>query len=266
MKLKELFAVFFATFLLIILGDGVVANVVLGPRLAGSEASFNWNTIAIGWAFAVILSGLIAGADNNPAITLANAFRGATPWAKVVPYLIAEFAGAFVGAFGVYLAYRDGLVAAGLPNIYTSGAGSYYGPAGTSGGPVGQYSLLTASITEFIGTVILMWGVLATSDRRNAALSKAGPFVVGGVVLAIGLCLGGPSGYAINPARDLGPRLFGMLAGTNGLFDGLYWLIPPVLIPFLAAPIGGYLFDLFFASEKVPQVAPSLQVRPGSTD
>ena len=266
MKPKELLAVFFGTFLLIILGDGVVANVVLGPRLAGSEASFNWNTIAIGWAFAVIVSGLVSGADNNPAVTLANAIRGTTPWAKVVPYFIAEFAGAFLGAFGVFLAYRDGLVAAGLPNIYTSGAGSFYGPAGVSAGPVGQYSLLTASITEFFGTVILMWGILATGDRRNAALSKAGPFVVGGVVLVIGLCLGGPSGYAINPARDLGPRLFGMLAGTKGLFEGLYWLIPPVLIPFIAAPIGGYLYDLLFASEKEPQAAASLQTRSGAAD
>jgi glycerol uptake facilitator protein len=111
-----------------------------------------------------------------------------------------------------------------------------------------------------------MWGVLAVGDRRNAALSKAGPFVVGGVVLVIGLCLGGPSGYAINPARDLGPRLFGLVAGTKGLFDGLYWLIPPVLIPFVAAPIGGYLYDLIFASEKEPKPAVSLKHQPGSAD
>lgn len=264
MKTKELLAVFFGTFLLIVLGDGVVANVVLGPRLAGSVASYNWNTIAFGWAFAVVVSGIVAGADNNPAVTLAMAIRGVTPWAKVLPYFAAEFGGAFLGAFGVYLAYRDGLVAAGLPNIYTSGAGSYYGAGGTA--PLGQYSLLTASITEFIGTVILMWGVLAVGDRRNAAISKAGAFIVGGVVLVIGLCLGGPSGYAINPARDLGPRLFGLVAGTKGLFDGLYWLIPPVLVPFVAAPIGGYLYDLIFASEKELKTSASLQARPGSAD
>ncbi len=266
MKRKEFLAVFFGTFVLLLLGDGVVANAVLGPRLAGSQASFNWNTIAFGWAFAVVASGLIVGADNNPAITLANALRGTMSWAKVVPYLIAEFAGAFTGAFVVYLIYRDGLVAAGLPNIYTSGAGNYYGPGGVSAGPIGQYSLLTASITEFFGTIVLMWGVLASSDRRNAALSKASAFVVGGIVLVIGLCLGGPSGYAINPARDLGPRLFGALSGTTGLFDGLYWLIPPVLVPFIAAPIGGYLFDLFFASEKEPEKVAPFKAQPGVAD
>lgn len=266
MKTKELLAVFFGTFVLILLGDGVVANVVLGPKLAGSTASFNWNTIAFGWAFAVIASGLISGADNNPAITLAMAIRGATPWAKVVPFILAEFAGAFLGALAVYFAYREGLVAAGLPNIYTSGAGSYYGSGGVAAGPVGQYSIVTASITEFLGMLILMWGILATSDRRNAALSKAGPFVIGGIILVIGLCLGGPSGYSLNPARDLGPRIFGLVSGTQGLFDGLYWLIPPVLVPFVTAPIAGYLYDLFFASTPVRETVPSIQAKPGTAD
>ncbi len=252
MKPKELLAVFFGTFLLILLGDGVVANVVLGPRLAGSAASYNWNTIAFGWAFAVVAAGIVSGADNNPAVTLAMGLRGATPWSKVGPFILAEFAGAFLGALGVFLVYRDGLVAAGLPNIYTSGAGSFYGPDGSI---AGSYSLLTACVAEFFGTLVLMWGVLGVNDRRNAALSKGGAFVVGGIVLVVGLCLGGPSGYAINPARDLGPRLFGALAGTKGLFDGLYWLIPPVLVPFVTAPIAGYLYDLFFASEPAGKEA-----------
>ncbi|HML40304.1 MAG TPA: aquaporin [Bellilinea sp.] len=245
MKPKELLAVFFGTFILLLLGDGVVANAVLGPKLAGAPVSYNWNTIAFGWAFAVAISGLVAGADNNPAVTVAMAIRGVTPWSKVLPYLLAEFGGAFLGAAAVYLTYREGLVAAGLPNIYTTGPGAIYGTDGV----VGSYSMLTASVAEFFGTVVLMWGVLATSDRRNAALSKAGPFVVGGVILVIGLCLGGPSGYSLNPARDFGPRLFGLLSGTQGLFDGWYWLIPPVLVPFIAAPVGSWLYDIFFASE-----------------
>lgn len=251
MKPKEFLAVLFGTFVLIILGDGVVANVVLGPRLNG--ASFNWNTIAIGWAFAVIVSAFISGAHNNPAITLAFAIRGELPWAKVGPYLVAEFAGAFLGALCVFLAYRDGLVATGMPNVWTSGAGNIYSTtsAGSvSANVVGTYSILTASFAEFFGTMILMWAVQSTSDRRNAGLGQLGPFVVGGTILAIGLCLGGPSGYSLNPARDLGPRIFGLVAGTKGLFDGLYWLIPPVLVPFIAAPIAGVLFDLFFASEE----------------
>jgi glycerol uptake facilitator protein len=78
MKPKELLAVFFGTFILLLLGDGVVANAVLGPKLAGAPVSYNWNTIAFGWAFAVAISGLVAGADNNPAVTVAMAIRGVT--------------------------------------------------------------------------------------------------------------------------------------------------------------------------------------------
>lgn len=267
MKSKEILAVFFGTFLLILLGDGVVANVGLSPRLAGT--AYNWNTIAFGWAFAVVVAGIVSGADNNPAITLAMAIRGATPWSKVAPYLIAEFAGAFLGALGVFLVYRDGLVAAGLPNVYSTGPGSIYGSTffgGPSANSVGTYSMLTASVAEFFGTMVLMWGILGVNDRRNAALSKAGPFVVGGVILVIGLCLGGPSGYSLNPARDLGPRLFGLVSGTTGLFDSLYWLIPPVLVPFFAAPIAGVLYDLFFASEPVSAGVMAAQAKPAGTD
>jgi glycerol uptake facilitator protein len=249
LKPKELLAVTFGTFLLIILGDGVVANVGLAPRLAGT--AYNWNTIAIGWAFAVILSGIVSGAHNNPAVTLAFAMRGALPWNKVVPYILAETVGAFLGAAAVYFVYREGLVATGVPNVWCTGPGSVFGSAfwgGASSAPLGTYSILTASLAEFAGTVVLMWGILCVGDKRNAPLAAWGNFIVGGVILCIGLCLGGPSGYSLNPARDLGPRIFGLLAGTKGLFDGLYWLLPPVLIPFIAAPIGGILYDRLFAN------------------
>jgi glycerol uptake facilitator protein len=76
-------------------------------------------------------------------------------------------------------------------------------------------------------------------------MHNMGPFLVGGTVLAIGLSLGGPSGYSINPARDLGPRIFGALVGTQGLFDGIYWLLPPVLIPLIAGAVGAILYDAF---------------------
>jgi glycerol uptake facilitator protein len=263
MKPKEFLAVFFGTFVLILLGDGVVANVGLGPRVAGT--GYNWNTIAFGWAFAVIASGVISGADNNPAVTLAMAIRGATPWSKVLPIMIAEFGGAFVGALGVYLVYRDGLVAAGNPNVWSTGPGTIFSATSfgaASGSPVGAYSMWTASMAEFFGTLVLMWGILGNSDKRNAAFSKAGPFVIGGIILVIGLCLGGPSGYSLNPARDLAPRLFGLVSGTQGLFTDLYWLITPVLVPFIAAPIAGILYDWFFASEPETKTVAELQARP----
>lgn len=250
MKTREFIAVVLATFVLILLGDGVVASVVLGPR--GAAGNYNWNTIAFGWAFAVAAAGLIVGADNNPAITLANAVRGAVPWSRVFPTFAGTFLGGFLGALAVYLVYRDGLVSAGMPNIWTSGAGALYDPSGKA---AGAYSLLTASIAEFFATIVLMWSVLAVGDRKNAAMAKAGPFVVGGVILAIGLCLGGPSGYSLNPARDLAPRIFGFFAGSKGLFEGWYWMIPPVLVPCLACVVATYLYDAFLNSEKVPETA-----------
>jgi glycerol uptake facilitator protein len=245
MKPRAFIAVVLATFVLILLGDGVVASLVLGPR--GAAGNYNWNTIAFGWAFAVAVSGLIVGADNNPAITLANAVRGDIPWSRVVPTFLGTFLGGFLGALAVYLVYRDGLVSAGMPNIWTSGAGAIYDPAGKA---AGAYSILTASIAEFFGTLVLMWAVLAVGDRKNAGMAKAGPFVVGGVILAIGLCLGGPSGYSLNPARDLAPRILGALVGSRNLFEGWYWLVPPVLVPCVACVVATFLYDACLNSEK----------------
>ncbi len=249
----------FGTFILILLGDGVVANVGLAPRLAAP--AYNWNTITIGWAFAVIVavyvSAGVSGAHINPAVTLALAVKRGFPWGKVLPYIIAQLIGAFLGALGVYLVYRDGLVSAGMPNVWCTGPGSVFGSAfwgGAGAAPTGSYGLVTASIAEFFGTMVLLWGVLASGDSKNMGLMhNLGPFLVGFTVLAVGLSLGGPSGYSINPARDLGPRIFGTLVGTTGLFNGIYWLIPPVLIPAIAGPVGVYLYDWFvtpFLPEK----------------
>jgi glycerol uptake facilitator protein len=85
-------------------------------------------------------------------------------------------------------------------------------------------------------------------------MHNLGPVLVGGTVLAVGISLGGPSGYAINPARDLGPRIFGALAGTQGLFDGIYWLVPPVIIPAIAGPLGAFLYDIFVGA-NLPETA-----------
>jgi glycerol uptake facilitator protein len=249
----------FGTFILILLGDGVVANVGLAPRLAAP--AYNWNTITLGWAFAVIVavyvSAGVSGAHINPAVTLALAVKRGFPWGKVVPYIVAQMIGAFLGALGVYLVYRDGLVSAGMPNVWCTGPGSIFGQAfwgGTGAAGTGNYSLVTASIAELFGTMVLLWGVLASGDSKNMGLMhNLGPFLVGFTVLAVGLSLGGPSGYAINPARDLGPRIFGTLVGTQGLFSGIYWLIPPVLIPAIAGPLGAITYDWFvtpFLPEK----------------
>ena len=251
--MKEFIGEVFGTFILILLGDGVVANVGLAPRVAGT--AYNWNTITIGWAFAVIIavyiSGGISGAHLNPAVTLGLAVRRGFPWKKVLPFIVAQMIGAFLGAAAVYFIYRDGLVAAGVPNVWSTGPGSIFGQTwfgAESSGATGSYSMITAIIAELFGTFVLIWGIAASGDMKNMGLKdNFGPFIVGFAVLAVGLSLGGPSGYSINPARDLGPRLFGALAGTKGLFDGLYWLIPPVLIPAIAGPIGFWLYDMVVA-------------------
>ena len=104
-----------------------------------------------------------------------------------------------------------------------------------------SYSLLTACVAEFFGTAVLIWGILASGDNRNMGLTNnLGPFLVGGTVLAVGLSLGGPSGYAINPARDFGPRILGLLVGTQGLFDGIYWLVPPIIMTLIGGVVGAF--------------------------
>jgi len=256
--MKEFIGEVFGTFVLILLGDGVVANVGLAPRLAGN--AYNWNTITIGWCFAVVvavyISGGVSGAHLNPAVTLGLAFKRGFPWKKVLPYIIAQFIGAFLGAAAVYLIYRDGLVAAGMPNVWSTGPGAVFQESffqAAQGDSAGSYTMLTAIIAEFFGTMVLIWGIAASGDAKNMGLKdNLGAMLVGLTVLAVGLSLGGPSGYSINPARDLGPRIFGLLAGTKGLFDGLYWLVPPVLIPAIAGPIGFVLYD-WFVTKQLPE-------------
>ena len=248
----ELLAEFFGTFILVLGGDGVVANVGLAPRL--ESAGYDWNTIAWGWGLsvmvAVYVAGGVTGAHINPAVTLAMAVKRGFAWAKVIPYWFAQVLGAFVGAAAVYLVYREGIVSAGMPNIWSTGPGSifdqaFWGAAGSTGGS--PYSMLNAFTAEIFGTMVLLLGVVSFFDNRNWGKSTLfiGPLIVGLVVVMVGLTLGGPSGYAINPARDLGPRIFGALVGTTGLFDGWYWLVAPIIGALIGGVLGPVFYDIF---------------------
>jgi glycerol uptake facilitator protein len=247
----ELVAEVFGTFILILLGDGVVANVGLAPRLAAP--AYSWDTIVFGWCFAVMVAvytvGGVSGAHINPAVTLALAVKRGFSWAKVIPYWIAQIIGAFLGALGVYLAYGDGLRAAGMPNVWCTSPGSVFGQAfwgGTGAAAVGHYTLIGALLTEILGTAVLLWGVLASGDAKNLGVgSNLGGLIVAFTVLAVGLSLGGPSGYAINPARDFGPRLFGTLVGTKDLFADWYWLVSPIIGPLIGCVVGVFTYDWF---------------------
>jgi len=262
----EVVAELFGTFVLILLGDGVVAEVGLAARLASE--GYDWNTIAWGWGFAVVMAvyvaGGVTGAHINPAVTLAMAVRRGFPWAKVVPYWIAQIVGAFLGAFAVYLVYYQGLQQAGMPNVWCTGPGSIYDQAFWGGagsyamGAAGTYPIWNAAIAEIFGTAMLLLGIVAIVDNKNVGPgSNLWPFMVGMLVLAIGLSLGGPSGYAINPARDLGPRIFGTIVGTPNLFATSYWWLVPIVATLIGGVIGVLAYDFlivpFLPKEEIEE-------------
>lgn len=231
-------AEFIGTMLLIILGDGVVANVVL-KQTKGHDSG--WIVITTGWAlavtFAVYCTGSISGAHLNPAVTLAMAAIGKFAWSDVPGYVIAQIAGGFAGGVIVWLAY--------LPHwSVTNDAGAKLAVFSTS--PAIRNPIANL-ITEIVGTFILVLGVLAVLSPANLVpdsdVSKGfGPALIGIIVWAIGLSLGGPTGYAINPARDLGPRIAHAVLPISGKgsSDWSYAWVP------IAGPILGGLVAAFF--------------------
>ena len=235
----SLLAEFIGTALLIILGDGVVANVLLN-KSKGHIAG--WMAISTGWGLAVALSvyciGVFSGGHLNPAVTIAMATIGKLPWSDVAGYIAAQMGGAFVGATMVWLAY--------LPHWKeTPDTGTKLGVFCTA--PAVR-SAIPNLITEIIGTFVLVLGVLASLTPENLSPDHGlntglGPLLVGLIVLAIGLSLGGPTGYAINPARDLGPRIAHALlpiSGKGGSDWGYAW------IPIVGPIIGGVAAALFY--------------------
>ncbi len=237
-------AEFIGTMILILLGDGVVAAVLL--RNSKAENS-GWIVITFGWGMAVAIAvyavGAISGAHINPAVTIGLASIGAFDWAQVPGYIIAQFLGAFVGAVIVWLAY--------LPHWgETADAGLKLGVFSTA---PAIYNTAANLITEIIGTAMLLLGVLGIvsnagamgSDLASVFSTGIAPLLVGLLVLGIGLSLGGPTGYAINPARDLGPRLAHAvlpIAGKGGNDWGYSWI--PVVGPIIGGILGAWLFKL----------------------
>lgn len=227
------------TMLLIILGDGVVANVVLHQSKGQNSG---WIVITTGWAlavaFAVYCVGAISGAHLNPAVTLGLASIGKFDWALVPAYIAAQMIGAFLGGVVVWLAY--------LPHWdVTKDQGAKLGVFCTA--PAIRKPMANL-VTEIIGTFILVLGVLAILSPKNLVPNSGfdvgfGPFLVGIIVWSIGLSLGGPTGYAINPARDLGPRLAHALLPIPGK-GGSDWSY--AWVPILGPVIGGVLAAVFY--------------------
>jgi glycerol uptake facilitator protein len=239
----ELIAEFLGTFVLILLGNGVVAMVVLFPsKNPGEIIHGGFTNITLGWGLAVTMgiyiAGKISGAHLNPAVTLALAvFRGFS-WRKVLPYFVAQIAGAFVASALVYWNYLPAFKQADPQLDHTAGVFTTF-PAFPA---VPQAGFLD----QLIGTGLLILLIFAIVDEFNAPPGASlAPVLIGLVVVAIGMSFGGMHGYAINPARDFGPRLFTVFAGfrNNGLTDGtrVWWV--PVAAPLLGGLVGAAIYD-----------------------
>jgi glycerol uptake facilitator protein len=226
------------TAILILLGDGVVAAVLLSQSKAQNSG---WVVIALGWGMAVAIAvfavAQFSGAHINPAVTFGFAFQGTTEWGDVPKYLAGEFVGAGIGATLVWAAYSNHWAATEDPGLKLA----VFCTAPAIRNPLANI------ITEIIGTFLLVFGVLAIVADEATVGSGLVPLLVGFLVLAIGLSLGGPTGYAINPARDLGPRIMHFLLPIPGKGPsdwGYAWV--PVLGPLIGGILGGLAFDWFY--------------------
>ncbi len=239
----ELIAEFIGTFVLIAFGIGVVAMVVLFPSgNVGEIIHGGYTNITLGWGLAVTMgiyvAGSISGAHLNPAVTLTVAvFRG-FPWRKVIPYCVAQTAGAFVAAALVYRNYLPAFRQVDPQLMRTAGVFTTF--------PAFPGLLHAGFLDQVIGTALLLLLIFAITDEYNAPPGPTlAPLMIGLVVVAIGMSFGGMHGYAINPARDFGPRLFTVLAGfhNNGITEGtrVWWV--PVVAPLLGGLAGAAVYD-----------------------
>ncbi len=226
------------TAILILLGDGVVAATLLARSKAENGG---WIVIALGWGMAVAVAvyavAQFSGAHINPAVTLGLAVIGEAAWGDVPAYLAGQFLGALIGAVLVYLAYLNHWGATDDPGsklaVFSTGPAIRNTPANV--------------ITEVIGTFILVFGVLAIGANEGIGESNLVPLLVGLLVLGIGLSLGGPTGYAINPARDLSPRIAHAvlpIPGKGSSDWGYAWI--PVVAPVVGGILGAVGFELFW--------------------
>jgi MIP family channel proteins len=243
--MREVLAEFLATFVLLMFGVGVVAQVVLSGQTAGT-----FLTINLAWGLAVTMgcyvAGGVSGAHMNPAVTIALAVQRGFAWQKVGPYIIAQVLGAFVASAVVYFTYSEALTA------FDGGVRQIAGPQGTAGiwATYPQAFLSTfpgGFVDQFVGTALLMGMILAISDARNAPPAAGmAPLIIGLLVAVIGMSFGFNAGYAINPARDFGPRVFTALAGWGSeVFraGNAYWWVP-IVGPITGAVCGGWTYDL----------------------
>ncbi|MBF0819720.1 MIP/aquaporin family protein [Streptococcus acidominimus] len=229
---KELLGEVIGTALLILLGNGVVAGVVLDKS---KSKDAGWIVITIGWGLAVAMAAFVSGvlgpAHLNPAVSIAMAYAGNLPWASVLPYIGAQFVGAFIGSLLVYLMYKDHYDA-------TEDTGAVLATFST--GPAIR-NTVTNTISEAIGTFVLVLALLALGNYDMPV--GLGTLTVGALIVSLGVSLGGPTGYALNPARDLGPRIMHAILPLKHKGDSDWGY---ALVPVLGPIIGGLLAAIFY--------------------
>ena len=266
----EMCGEFAGTLILILFGTAVVAQVsTSADGSLGDHDSISW-AWGLGVTLGIYVAARLSGAHLNPAVTLALAVYKGFEWRKVGPYVLAQLAGAFVAALIVRAAYAE-LIASVDPDHTIATQGIFSTLPGNGGEGVG---IPTAFLDQVVGTAILVFVILAlTSAWNNPPLANLGPVCVGLLVVAIGMAWGANAGYAINPARDLGPRLASLITGYGGALEDqngnlYFWL--PIVAPLLGGLIGGGLFKLLIenhlddpeADEEQPIVS---EPRPNQT-
>ena len=242
--LGEMAAEFAGTMILILFGVGVVAQVVAGKL--GDHDSITW-AWGLGVTMGVYVAGRMSGAHINPAVTIAMAtFRG-FPWRKVLPYVAAQFLGAFVAAIIVRWNYNNALTKFD-PDLGLKSQGVFSTLPGNGSTELGVH-MWGGFLDQIIGTAILLFVILAIVDMRNTSpAANLAPLIIGLLVVAIGMAWGTNAGYAINPARDFGPRVASALTGYGGQafkdqWGDLYFWVP-IVAPIIGGLIGALLYDL----------------------
>jgi glycerol uptake facilitator protein len=240
---QEFVAEFLGTMVMIMFGSGVVAMVVLfgsTPTVPGEVVKGGYTNIVLGWGLAVTMgiyiAGGISGAHLNPAVTIALAVTKRFPWHKCGYYILAQCLGAFAGAALVFAVYYAKWIQVDPGLDHTAGIFTTF-PAVAGFWP--------GFIDQLVGTALLTGLILAIGDKNNAPPgANLGPLMVGLLVVAIGMSFGGMHGYAINPARDFGPRLFSVVAGfkNNGLIGSPIWIVP-IVAPLLGGVLGALIYD-----------------------
>jgi glycerol uptake facilitator protein len=262
-----LIAEFLGTFILIIFGVGVVAQVVTNPEGSlGDHDSVAWGW-GLGVVFGVYVAARVSGGHINPAVTIALAMFKGFPWRKVLPYSLAQTAGAFVAAIIVRFVYAD-LINNVDPGHTVQTQFIFSTLPGTLPG-IDYVSIPTAFFDQVVGTALLVFLVFALiTAANNPPLANLTPLVIGLIVVAIGMAWGANAGYAINPARDLGPRLASWITGYATAWvdqNGVpYWWLP-IVAPILGGLIGGAAFK-YLVERYLPAEAPPVTLEPSPSE